>query len=54
MQSAEGTCAAAGGVLLIVWLGIVILMIASMWRIFTKAGQPGWGCIIPYTMSISC
>ena len=32
---------------IIVWLAFVILMIASVWRIFEKAGQPGWACIIP-------
>ena len=36
-----------GGFLTIIWLAIVILMIASMWRVFTKAGQPGWASIIP-------
>ena len=28
-------------------LAVIILMIASMWKIFTKAGQPGWASIIP-------
>jgi len=31
----------------ILYFAIVILMIASMWTIFTKAGQPGWAAIIP-------
>ena len=26
---------------------VTIFMLASMWKIFVKAGQPGWGCIIP-------
>jgi hypothetical protein len=26
---------------------IVGLMIASMWKVFTKAGQPGWASLIP-------
>jgi ABC-type sulfate transport system permease subunit len=26
----------------------VILVIIAKWRIFEKAGQPGWGSIIPY------
>lgn len=34
-------------VFIIVYLAILILMIASMWKIFTKAGQPGWACLIP-------
>jgi hypothetical protein len=31
----------------ICWLAFVILMIAALWKIFTKAGQPGWTAIIP-------
>lgn len=31
----------------IVCLAIVVVAIASMWKVFTKAGKPGWACIIP-------
>lgn len=31
----------------VVILAFVIFMIAAMWKIFTKAGQPGWAAIIP-------
>lgn len=31
----------------IVWFAIVILLIASLWKIFAKAGQPGWASLIP-------
>ena len=31
----------------IVAVAFVIFMIASTWKIFTKAGEPGWACIIP-------
>jgi hypothetical protein len=33
--------------LIIVWLAFVIFIIAAMWRVFEKAGQPGWAAIIP-------
>lgn len=33
--------------LFILVIGIVFLVIASMWKIFEKAGQPGWAAIIP-------
>ena len=33
--------------MMIVWLAFVVLIIASMWKVFTKAGQPGWAAIIP-------
>ena len=26
---------------------IFIVVIASQWMVFTKAGQPGWACLIP-------
>lgn len=31
----------------IVYLAIVALVIAGWWKIFTKAGEPGWKSIIP-------
>jgi len=30
-----------------IYLVIVLLMLISMWKIFTKAGKPGWAAIIP-------
>lgn len=32
---------------LLVWL-LVILLFVSLWRVFKKAGKPGWGSIIPF------
>lgn len=32
---------------LAVTLPLVILFIAGMWKVFTKAGKPGWASIIP-------
>ena len=29
-------------------LVVVVFMVAAMWRVFTKAGQPGWGCLVPF------
>ena len=28
-------------------LAFVLLMVAAMWKVFTKAGQPGWAAIVP-------
>lgn len=28
-------------------LGFLVLILASLWKVFTKAGQPGWACLIP-------
>jgi hypothetical protein len=33
------------GVLL--YLAIIVVMVASMWKVFTKAGKPGWACLVP-------
>lgn len=32
---------------IVLYLGILIFMLASMWRVFEKAGRPGWAAIIP-------
>jgi hypothetical protein len=37
----------AGLLVMVVWLALVVLMIAGLWKIFTKAGQPGWAAIVP-------
>lgn len=36
-----------GAVGTIIELALVILMLASMWVVFTKADRPGWAAIIP-------
>jgi len=28
-------------------IALVVLMIGSIWKVFTKAGKPGWACIVP-------
>ncbi len=27
---------------------VIILLIAAIWRVFSKAGQPGWAVLIPF------
>ena len=47
----DGYYQAAGifsGVGSIIWLALVVLGIVAMWRVFAKAGLPGWGAIIPF------
>src|SRR5438094_3620519 len=39
----------------IVGLLIALFIIVAMWKVFTKAGQPGWASIIPiYNLYVSC
>jgi hypothetical protein len=37
-----------GFIILIVNVLVIALMIVSCWKVFTKAGQPGWACLIPF------
>ena len=40
--------AALGGtMMLIVCLVIAVVFIIGLWKVFVKAGQPGWACIVP-------
>jgi hypothetical protein len=40
---------------MIISLAIAVLIIAAMWKVFTKAGQPGWACLIPiYNLYVLC
>jgi len=52
LAQSSGSSGGAGGgapglVFLIVWLAIVVFIIAALWKVFAKAGQPGWAAIIP-------
>lgn len=43
----EAAAGAIGTGFMIVMFALLILMIAAMWKIFVKAGEPGWAAIIP-------
>ncbi|HVN52366.1 MAG TPA: hypothetical protein VMT43_13100, partial [Acidimicrobiales bacterium] len=46
--SSSGAVGAGVGVLFfIVYVAFIVLMIASMWKLFDKAGQKGWTAVIP-------
>ena len=50
MQDTSGGGAGGGvmGIIMgVVYLAVIVLMIAGLWKIFAKAGQPGWACIVP-------
>ncbi|MGV6860850.1 MAG: DUF5684 domain-containing protein [Putridiphycobacter sp.] len=34
-------------VILIVYVAILVVVIAGVWKTFEKAGQPGWAAIVP-------
>jgi len=52
-SSAQGTAPSPFST--IIALLIALLLIVAMWKVFTKAGQPGWASIIPiYNLYIWC
>src|SRR6188508_1926315 len=42
---------AAGGVaataMLVVWFAVVAIVVAAIWKVFVKAGEPGWAALVP-------
>lgn len=43
----SGAAAGIGAVAIVIYLAIIVIMIVGMWKIFEKAGKPGWASIIP-------
>lgn len=35
------------GTFFVIWLAVIVFMIIVNWKMFTKAGKPGWASIIP-------
>lgn len=35
-------------IFLIIELAIMIAVVAGVWKVFVKAGQPGWAAIVPF------
>jgi hypothetical protein len=46
-QIPSGAAAGIGMGIVIVYLAILLLMVASLWKVFVKAGKPGWAAIVP-------
>jgi len=46
-SNSAGVFAAFFGIMLIPCLIIALISIIGQWKVFSKAGQPGWACIIP-------
>ena len=46
-QESSSGGAAGGLVGLVLYIGFIVLILASMWKIFAKMTQPGWYGLIP-------
>jgi hypothetical protein len=45
----------SGAVVLIIVLAVLVFYISAYWRVYTKAGEPGWGAIVPiYNLYLYC
>ena len=43
----------------VIYTIVLVLMVIALWKVFVKAGEPGWACLIPFygwwvLMKISC
>jgi uncharacterized membrane protein YhaH (DUF805 family) len=49
------TSNAPGPVFWICYTVVLVLLIAAIWKVFSKAGQPGWAAIIPiFNVYVMC
>lgn len=37
---------------MLVYLAVLVLVIAGVWKVFSKAGKPGWAALIPFYNTI--
>ena len=47
MEAAAGAAMAGLAIFFIIYLAIIVVVIAGMWKVFAKAGKPGWAAIVP-------
>ena len=43
----QGDVTVVLGIFVLIMLAVLIVQIVAQWKIFTKAGRPGWHCLIP-------
>lgn len=48
METTTTQAGAGLGMFFIIELALILFMVVTMWKIFTKAGKPGWACLIPF------
>jgi hypothetical protein len=46
-SAAMGLMAGIGMGMVMVFLAVAVFMVVCHWKIYTKAGEPGWACLIP-------
>lgn len=46
-RAGDAVAAMFAGCWSFVWFLVAVLIVVAMWKVFTKAGKPGWAAIIP-------
>jgi hypothetical protein len=49
-QSSSSSSAAGGAAIFVfalIYLAVIVFLIAAQWKVYAKAGQPGWAAIVP-------
>jgi hypothetical protein len=55
MQSTAAAYSGFAFVILLIYLAVVVFYIVASWKVFAKAGEPGWGVIVPiYNLYLIC
>lgn len=53
--AALGAVMAIMGIFWLVTIAVSIIQIVALWKLFTKAGKPGWAAIVPfYNVLVMC
>jgi len=43
---------AVGLIITVIYFAVLIVVIAGMWKMYAKAGKPGWACLVPIYSTI--
>ena len=55
MQSIAAASSGSAVVILLIYLAVVVFYIVAGWKVFAKAGEPGWGVFVPiYNLYLIC
>jgi len=47
MHSIAAATSGSAAVILLIYLAVVVFYIVAGWKVFAKAGEPGWGVFVP-------
>jgi hypothetical protein len=47
MEYSDTGIFASMGIMIVVYLAVIVFVVVCYWKIFTKAGKPGWAAIVP-------